>query len=72
MRITELKVTLTQTADGRPLATVKNFPGLDADMTPEQLRQMAGALLAAADECTARPIGRKHLSRVERSYQLRA
>lgn len=65
-----LKVTLTETADGRPLATVRNFPGLDADMTPGQLRAMAAALLAAADDCEARDLKRKHLTVVEKAYSL--
>lgn len=30
--------------DGKPLATVRNFPGLDADMTPAQMRAMAAKL----------------------------
>ena len=47
----KLQVILTQTHDGKPLATVRNFPGLDADMTPEQMRAMAAELETAATEC---------------------
>jgi hypothetical protein len=46
-----LTITHTRTADGKPLAVVKNFRGLDAELRPAQLRGMAQALLLAADEC---------------------
>ena len=65
-----LHVILCRTADGRPLATIRNFPGLDADLFPDQLRALAAALLAAADNCEARPVEGKHLCPVKRSYDL--
>ncbi len=65
-----LKVILTETADHRPLATIQNFPGLDADLYPDQLRRLAGALLAAADDCEARDLKRKHLTMVKKAYPL--
>ncbi len=65
-----LKVSHSQTRDGRPLATIRNFPGLDADLYPEQLRAMAAALLAAADDCTARKIDKKRFRQIERAYPL--
>ena len=65
-----LNVILCQTADGRPLATIRNFPGLDADLFPGQLRTLAAALLAAADDCDARPVDCKYFSTVKRSYRL--
>lgn len=56
-----LHVEMTQTADQKPLAVVKNFPGLDAEMTPAELRTMGQWLIDAADECEDRPAFRKHL-----------
>lgn len=56
-----LQVEMSQTADQKPLAVVKNFPGLDAEMTPDELRTMAQWLIDAADECEERPDSRKHL-----------
>lgn len=49
-----LEVIHTVTHDGKPLAIVKNLPGLDAEMRPARLRQLAAALLAAADDCERR------------------
>lgn len=46
-----LQITHTRTGAGKPLAVVKNFPGLDAELRPAQLRSLAQALLLAADEC---------------------
>lgn len=70
--LTELEVLHTQTYDRRPLATLRNLPGNDADMTPAQMRALATALLAAADECEARPMDKRHFLRVKRSYELDA
>ena len=65
-----LKLIFTQDRDGKPLATVRNFPGLDADLYPRQLRALAGALLTAADECEARPYRAGYHNRAEKSYKL--
>lgn len=51
-----LDVLLTQTHDRKPLAQVRNLPGCDADMTPQQLRALAAVLCTAADECEAQPM----------------
>lgn len=53
-----LEVTHTVDRTGKPLAIVKNLPGLDAEMRPERLRELAAALLAAADDCERRPTTR--------------
>ncbi len=58
----ELEVRHTQSHDGRPVATVRNLPGYNADLTPAQMRSLAAGLLAAADECEKRP-GQKDLHR---------
>lgn len=63
-------MTMTQTFDCKPLAQVHNLPGGDADMTPTQMRALAAALLAAADECEARPMEQRYFSRMKRSYDL--
>lgn len=68
----ELQVIHTQTHNGLPLATIRNFPGCDADMTPAEMREMAAALEAAAAECEQRPMGRREFKRVERRYPLSA
>lgn len=68
--IAELEVLHTQTYDRRPLATLRNLPGNDADMTPAQMRALAAALEAAASECERRPMDRKHFSRTVRCYAM--
>ncbi len=68
MHHTDIEVVLTQTRDRRPLVTVRNLPGSDADLTPEQLRGLAAALLAAAAECERRPMDKRHFSRAVRRY----
>ncbi len=66
----ELHVIHTRTHDFRPLVTVRNFPGLDAEMTPEQLRLLAAALLTAAKECEARPTKGRHFTQSECRYSM--
>lgn len=39
--------------DERLLAIVKNFPGLDAEMSEQNLRSMAAQLILAADKLAA-------------------
>lgn len=38
---------------GRPLTKFWNLPGPDPALTPDQMRGLAAALLALADECEA-------------------
>lgn len=66
----KLDVIHTQTYDRRPLATLRNLPGNDADMTPAQMRALAAALEAAASECEGRPMDRKHFLRTMKRYPL--
>jgi len=63
-----LTVILDRTRKKMPLATVKNLPGPDADLTPAQMRTLAAALMAAASECEARPTDDRHFLRCERRY----
>ena len=49
----EIIVTHTQTRTGEPIATISGFPGFGADMTPEQMRSLASALIVAASTCEA-------------------
>ena len=65
-----LDVLLTQTHDRKPLALVRNLPGCDADMTPQQLRALASVLCTAADECETQPMNPKHFSQRKREYAL--
>ncbi|MFA6901448.1 MAG: hypothetical protein WC236_00025 [Gallionellaceae bacterium] len=67
-----LNVLLTQTRDRKPLASVCNMPGCDADMTPQQLRALAAALRTAADECEAQPMSPKQFMQRKRAYSLAA
>lgn len=48
-------ITNKHTVDCRqqPLAVVADFPGLDAELTPAQLRALSAALAVAAHECEA-------------------
>lgn len=46
-----LRVILTRTAENKPLTVIRNFPGLDAEMTPDRMRELAAALIEAADDC---------------------
>ena len=68
---TKLEVVLTQTFDGKPLVAVDNLPGLNADLTPPQMRALAAALCMAAEECEMQPMGRKHFRRKKRMYEIR-
>jgi hypothetical protein len=63
-----LEVLLTQTFEALPLATLRNLPGPDADLTPEQMRGLAAALLAAAEECEQRPIAKRLFRPVVKRY----
>lgn len=63
-----LDVLLTQTRDRKPLAQVRNLPGCDADMTPQQLRALAAVLCIAAEECEAQPMNPKRFSGRKREY----
>lgn len=68
----QLNVLLTQTRNHKPLAVVRNMPGADADMTPQQLRALAAVLCVAADECEAQPMPLKRFSQCKREYLLAA
>lgn len=56
----ELIVQFTCTSDRKPLAIVRNLPGLDAEMTPARMRSLAIALYGAARLCEAQPISKKN------------
>ncbi len=66
----ELSVTLTHTFKSEPLAVVHNMPGMDAEMTPAQMRALSACLLEAAKDCEARPMGKRAFREVKRSYAL--
>ena len=65
-----LKVTFTFTVDKKPLALVCNLPGGDAYLTPQNMRFLAAALVEAADECEAQPVGKKHFIEWQKEYPL--
>lgn len=67
---TELQVIHTQTHDAKPLAILRNLPGCDAELTPDQMRSLADALNSAADECEKRPMGKRQFCRAERRYPM--
>ena len=66
----DLSVTLTQTYKQQPLAVIHNMPGMDAEMTPAQLRALSACLTKVAEECAARPMGKRTFLKVKRSYAL--
>ena len=66
-----LNVTLAQTYKREPLAVVDNLPGQGAELTPAQMRGLAQALLAAATDCEAAPMGTRTYRRQRRDYALR-
>jgi hypothetical protein len=68
--IAMLEVIHTQSADRRALVTLRNLPGRDAELTPAQLRALAGALLQAAQACERRPMGRRHFACMTVCYPL--
>jgi len=57
--MSELRVSFCEDRHGRPLVIVRNFPGLDAEMSPKQLRSLADALAMAADEAACGPVFRR-------------
>ena len=63
---------MTHTRAGAPLATVDGLPGGGADMTPQQLRALAAALVQIANDCEARPVARKHPMPERKEYRLPA
>jgi hypothetical protein len=65
-----LHVVLTQSFDHKPLATVRNLPGGDADLTPAQMRALSAALCAAADDCEMQPMDRRQFKQKNRMYDL--
>lgn len=59
MALRVLRVSFTEDRHGRPLVIVRNFPGLDAEMSPALLRSLAEALAMVADECECGPAFRR-------------
>jgi len=49
--IESLQIRISQGRTGKAFVVVDNFPGLHAEMTCDELRQMASELNAAADLC---------------------
>lgn len=67
---TALHVKHTVTYQAKPLVCFSNLPGCDAEMTPTQIRQLAAAMLNAADDCeTLQDTTRRHIP-VRREYSL--
>lgn len=65
-----LTATLTKTFRLEPLAVVEGLPGSGAELTPLQLRALAGALTRIAADCEARPVAHKRCLAERRSYPL--
>ena len=68
-----LHVKHTVTRDGKPLAVVDNLPGMFAELRPQQMRQLAAALVAAAVDCelhAAAVVNRRYASNVNSNYPL--
>ena len=69
---TKIIATLTQTRDRTPLATIRNMPRDDADLTPAELRALAKTLCEIADASEALPMNTKHFTPRQREYLLNA
>lgn len=65
-----LEVQLTQTFERKPLVYLRNLPGEGAYLTPAQLRRLAAALIQAADESEAQPMGKRSFFVRSREYSL--
>jgi hypothetical protein len=65
-----LTVTLTRSYKNEPLATVHNLPGPGADLYPVQMRALAAALINAANECEARPMGKRSFVKTVKMYSM--
>ena len=63
-----LTATLCQTHDRKPLAVVDGLPGGLAELTPAQLRALAGALQLIAADAEARPMAPRAYLRQQRTY----
>lgn len=55
--IKSLAVRHTATHKGNPLVVFGDLPGVDAELTPAQIRALAEALLTIADDCEAHARG---------------
>ncbi len=67
-----LKVKHTATRLGAPLAIIDQLPGDGAELTPAQLRQLAAALNAVADESELLSDTTRRRIPVRREYPLEA
>ncbi|HET7675655.1 MAG TPA: hypothetical protein VFL54_09060 [Gammaproteobacteria bacterium] len=65
-----LNVTLCQTFDHQPLATVNGLPGDGAELRPPQLRALAAQLCRIADDAEDQPMGPRHYRPKRRDYPL--
>ncbi len=63
-----LIATLTKTYRDEPLVVVDNLPGGFAELRPAELRALARALAAMADDCEARPIKARGWAPARRQY----
>ncbi len=67
-----LDVTLTQCRHGKPLVVIESSIGNGSELRPEQLRALAAALCAAADDAEQRVMYPKACLRVKKLYPLDA
>ena len=65
-----LQVKHTVSIAPAPLVCFSNLPGYDAEMTPDQIRHLAAALLQAAYECEALFKHTRKYGPVRREYAL--
>lgn len=66
----DLRVIFAKTFDNKPLLTLCNLPGQDADMTPAYARALAAAISTAADDCERAKVEPNRLTNIQRSYSL--
>ena len=73
MNPVKINVTLSRTFDNKPLVELHDpLCGNDSAHTPQQLRDIATALLKIADDAAEQPMGRRTYRQVTRSYTVGA
>jgi hypothetical protein len=67
---TTITATLTQTRDRKPLTSIRNLPGGDAELTPAELRALAQTLCEIADASDALPMNSKRFTPRQKEFSI--
>jgi len=68
MKMNQVSATLCQTRNCKPLVSV-DLPGVGIDMTPQQLRALADALVRIAADAERQPMDKRYTCK-KRQYAL--